>query len=187
MAFCKKCGNELDNDAKFCSSCGIAIGKKEDIIEKQAIEENKNEGKMSSFKLSMGNGKREKKKTHPFTSFLTIGILIFLAILTYNISNSDTPTETVEKTPEEKRSDMISDGFSSWDGSHIALTRMIKESMNDPKSFDHVDTKYWDMKDHLIVIEKFRGKNAFGGTVINWVKAKCDLNGNVIKIIEQGQ
>lgn len=58
--------------------------------------------------------------------------------------------------------------------------------MNDPKSYDHIETRYWDMKDHIVVVTSFRGRNAFGGIVKNYVKAKCDLNGNVISIIEQG-
>lgn len=28
MAFCKKCGNELENDAEFCTNCGTAVTKK---------------------------------------------------------------------------------------------------------------------------------------------------------------
>ena len=58
--------------------------------------------------------------------------------------------------------------------------------MNDPDSYDHFETVYWDKGDHLIVRTTFRGKNAFGGVVKNWVKAKVDLNGNVIEVIEQG-
>lgn len=84
------------------------------------------------------------------------------------------------------RKKRIESGFSSWDGSHIKLTRVIKDSMNDPKSYKHAETGWWDMGDHLVVKTSFRGKNAFGGTVLNWVKAKCDLDGNVIEVIEQG-
>jgi hypothetical protein len=58
--------------------------------------------------------------------------------------------------------------------------------MNDPDSYDHVETRYSDKGDHLIVKTTFRGKNAFGGVVKNWVIAKVDLNGNVIEVISQG-
>lgn len=84
------------------------------------------------------------------------------------------------------RNKRIESGFSSWDGSHIALARIIKKSMNDPKSYKHDKTVWWDQGNHLIVRTSFRGKNAFGGVVLNWVKAKCDLDGNVIELIEQG-
>ena len=84
------------------------------------------------------------------------------------------------------RKERIEAGFSAWDGSHIQLTRVIKKSMNDPKSYKHDETVWWDQGDHLIVRTSFRGKNAFGGVVLNWVKAKCDLDGNVVEVIEQG-
>lgn len=87
----------------------------------------------------------------------------------------------------EARKRRIERGFRSWDGSHIELTKLIKESMNDPRSYEHDKTVYWDMGDHLIVTTSFRGKNAFGGVVRNWVKAKVDLDGAVIAVIEQGQ
>lgn len=85
------------------------------------------------------------------------------------------------------RKKRLEGGFSAWDGSHRGLTKVIKESMNDPKSYEHVETKYWDMGDHLVVTTTFRGKNAFGGVVKNWVKARTDLDGNVLEVIEQGQ
>jgi hypothetical protein len=58
--------------------------------------------------------------------------------------------------------------------------------MNDPKSYEHVETRYADKGDHLIVKTTFRGKNAFGGVVPNWVIAKTDLDGNVLEVIAQG-
>ena len=86
----------------------------------------------------------------------------------------------------ENRDEHIKKGFSAWDGSHRALTRIIKDAMNDPRSYEHAETVYWDMGDHLVVRTTFRGKNAFGGTVKQWVKAKTDLDGNVLEVIEQG-
>lgn len=83
------------------------------------------------------------------------------------------------------RKEEIEKQFSAWDGAHTNLERYIKKNMNDPDSYEHIETNYWDMKDHLVVMTKFRGKNAFGGKVINTVKAKVDLQGNVIEIIEQ--
>ena len=38
----------------------------------------------------------------------------------------------------------------------------------------------------LIVTTKFRGTNALGGVVTNWVTAKCDLEGNVVSVISRG-
>lgn len=74
--------------------------------------------------------------------------------------------------------------FSPWDGSHRGLERHIKKVMNDPDSYQHDETRYIDRGDYLIIITSFRGKNAFGGVVRNTVKAKVDLQGNVLEIIE---
>lgn len=56
--------------------------------------------------------------------------------------------------------------------------------MNDPDSYKHVDTTYSDQGDHLVVLTSFRGKNAFGGVVKNYVKAKVSLDGEILKILE---
>jgi Na+-transporting methylmalonyl-CoA/oxaloacetate decarboxylase gamma subunit len=92
----------------------------------------------------------------------------------------------IQQKQLEARKKRIETGFSGWDGSHRGLAAIIKESMNDPDSYEHVNTSYWDQGDHLIVLTEFRGKNAFGGVVKNWVKAKTSLDGSVLEIIEQG-
>jgi hypothetical protein len=86
---------------------------------------------------------------------------------------------------EKKRQAQIDRQFSAWDGSHVKLTRMIKESMNDPSSFEHVKTVYWDMGDHLIINITFRGKNVFNATVTNTIKGKASIDGEVIEVLEQ--
>lgn len=85
---------------------------------------------------------------------------------------------------KDERRKLVEKQFSGWDGSHDGLTRYIKEHMNDPDSYEHIETKFADRGDYIVVITKFRGANAFGGKVINSVTAKVDFNGNVIQIIE---
>jgi len=71
----------------------------------------------------------------------------------------------------------------SWDGSNRQLVKIVKENMNDPKSFEHVETLYKLYKDYAIVVMKFRGKNAFNGTVLNSITAKVSLeDGSVISV-----
>lgn len=86
---------------------------------------------------------------------------------------------------QNKRNKLINDQFSSWDGSHRGLTKLIKDNMNDPDSYEHIETRFKDEGDYIFVITKFRGNNAFGGKVINSVSAKVDFNGNVIEIVDQ--
>lgn len=90
----------------------------------------------------------------------------------------------IEKIKEQKkRRKLIEEQFSAWDGSHIKLTRYIKESMNDPDSYEHVETRYKDNGSYILVIATFRGNNVYGGKVKNTISAKVDINGNVIEII----
>lgn len=86
---------------------------------------------------------------------------------------------------EAARQKLIEQQFSAWDGSHINLERAIKKSMNDPDSYEHDETKYWDRGDHLVVLTQFRGRNGFGGMVRNTVKAKVDMAGNIIEVMDQ--
>lgn len=83
------------------------------------------------------------------------------------------------------QNDAIASQFSGWNGAHINLERFIKDNMNDPDSYKHVETRYWEKETYLVVETKFRGKNGFGGVVLNSVTAQVDFNGNVIAIIEQ--
>ncbi len=105
-------------------------------------------------------------------------------------SSSSTPSPQSSSSSNlprvETREDRIKKAFSGWDGSHRSVTKAIKDSMNDPSSYEHVETTYWDQGNYLIVRTTFRGKNAFGGVVKNWIKVKVDLDGNVLQVIEQG-
>lgn len=87
--------------------------------------------------------------------------------------------ERQKEIAAEARKKKIESQFSAWDGSHPNLEQLIKESMNDPDSYVHVKTVYWDRGDYLIVRTTFRGKNAFGGVVRNSVTAKVSLDGQV--------
>ncbi len=57
--------------------------------------------------------------------------------------------------------------------------------MNDPDSFEHVENLYKLFPDCAVVVMKFRGKNAYGGLVLNVVRAKVDLECIIIEIINE--
>lgn len=89
----------------------------------------------------------------------------------------------VAKQQEEydKRAKEFEDNcFSSWDGSHVKLKQLIRENLNDPDSFEHVETKYRLQKDYAVVTMKFRGSNAFGAIVLNQVTAKISLKDCIV-------
>ena len=113
--------------------------------------------------------------------FVTIFVIIF-GLSCFKSSNSDS---TPPKTPKQLRSERIEKQFHFWDGSHRGVTKAIKNSMNDPKSYEHVSTIPFDMGDHLIIKTVFRGRNVFGGVVKNLVRAKVDLKGNILDMSSQ--
>ncbi|MEQ8821015.1 MAG: hypothetical protein RLY93_12295 [Sumerlaeia bacterium] len=85
----------------------------------------------------------------------------------------------------EERQEKIRSQFSSWSGAHVDLVSRIKLAMNDPKSFEHVSSDWVDAEDFsIIVTTRFRGKNAFGGTVTQTVSARYSVDGNFLGMVE---
>ncbi|NJB83636.1 hypothetical protein [Wenyingzhuangia aestuarii] len=114
-------------------------------------------------------------------SVLTVCFFIFIAFG----SDDDGSKINEDGTPKTEQQIKVESQFSSWDGSHRGLTALIKKSMNDPDSYEHIETRFRDDGDDIYVITKFRGSNAFGGKVINTVSARVDFSGNVTEIISQ--
>src|SRR5690606_3383923 len=78
---------------------------------------------------------------------------------------TDQQISTRKAKAKIKRKAAIEKQFSSYDGSHYKLKRYIKKNMNDPDSYDHIETRFIDAETHLVVTTKFRGANAFGAKV----------------------
>jgi cytoskeletal protein RodZ len=76
--------------------------------------------------------------------------------------------------------------FSRYDGRHIMLEILVKEQIHDPRSFKHVKTKVAKLESGYEITMHYRGKNAFGATVMNWIKATCDDGGNLTGIVSDG-
>lgn len=85
---------------------------------------------------------------------------------------------------DKKKKDFEKNCFSSWDGSHRELVKLVKANMNDKKSFEHEETTYTTLDNYAVVVMKFRGKNALGNMVLNSVKAKISYNCEVLEIME---
>ena len=103
----------------------------------------------------------------------------------YSKKSYAAPVETVDVSDGKTIQKQIDKQFSEIDGSHHNLTRLIKKAMHNPKSYEHVETTYVDRYDHLIVITTYRGSNVYGGIVKNTVRAKVDISGNVVEILQE--
>ena len=84
--------------------------------------------------------------------------------------------------------DNFQENFSGWDGSYRPLTAMIKESMNDDSSYDHVSTTFHlvlNKDQHAVVKTIFRGKNVYGAVVKDSVMARVNIqSGKIEKILQ---
>lgn len=92
------------------------------------------------------------------------------------VESTATVTVVPTATPAPSKKELIEKQFSVWDGSHNELTKMIKDSLNDPDSYEHLNTNYWDFEDHIVVKTEFTAKNGFGGRVRNMASAKIYLS-----------
>lgn len=91
---------------------------------------------------------------------------------------------TAAAAEKAERTKKIEGQFSGWDGSHRNFESLIKDAMNDPDSYEHVETRYKDMGKYIRVYCTFRGKNAFGGLVKNTKVADYDLEGNFLREVQ---
>ena len=94
-----------------------------------------------------------------------------LGILTIIFMMDQCFKETAREAQDPKhRNDQY---FSGWDGSNPELVEYVKSRMNDPNSFEHVETKFYehDGGDKLRIVMTYRGKNGFGGVVTERVGA----------------
>lgn len=127
--------------------------------------------------------KRKKINKKILKYFLiTISIIILIIIIAAIFSPKPVSPEP-ELTPMQKKAQKIEAQFDT-DGSHIELTKYIKDNMNNPNSFEHIKTVYSINGDILIVTTEFRGSNAFGGIVKNSITATIDLNGKILEIVK---
>ncbi|MAM60834.1 hypothetical protein [Maritimibacter sp. UBA3975] len=127
-------------------------------------------------------------KTKPITWIaVTAGVIITLAVMG---SGSEKEAPTQDATAE--RPIDTSDGFhclSSWDGSHTAFKRDVKDQLNNPGSFDHVETAVTPVNEagtHTIRMT-YRAENAFGATITTTAYGEYDNDGcsHVVHVYEQ--
>lgn len=113
------------------------------------------------------------------TTAETLAILVVIAVALLFIFE-DRPEKPARPPTHQE---IIAQQFSSWDGSHRGLERVVKAAMKNPGSFDHVSTTYRDQGVTLLVRMVYRGTNSFGAVVTEHVSAIVDLHGNVLEIL----
>lgn len=109
-------------------------------------------------------------------------------------SISDKETEDILKEHERRFGKTIlknnyttkssfEDNLSNWDGSLPSLVEFTKKNLNDPNSFEHVETGYIIREDYVEVQMIYRARNGFNALIKSKITAAVDSSGNLIKII----
>ncbi|MFQ6264558.1 hypothetical protein V7O33_22825 [Escherichia coli] len=122
--------------------------------------------------------KKEKTKPRKIMAALLGAVFGFFAPLII-AAFVMTPPEK-EKTKEEL---VMAKLTRSLDGCPLDMKDRVKESMNDPDSFECIETNVIRRKDDYVMIMQFRGKNQLGGMVKNVAKAEYDSEGNFARFI----
>ncbi len=125
---------------------------------------------------------------------IAVGLVFALAIImpdskeattTTNTAAPDVASQPAVTAPPKRDPNDIKSFLSGWDGSNRELVNLVKSAMNDPKSFEHVETRFVDRGNSLSLFMTYRGKNAFGGIVTNKVSAELDKNTRSLSNIQE--
>lgn len=131
---------------------------------------------------------KEEQKQAGFSQMPTalrytlLAFFAFVVIFCIAIFSSD---KKPKKEKQLSRQELVEKQFNGWDGSHINLTTTLKSSMNDPESYEHVKTNYWDFGDSIVIKTTIRGKNGFGAKILKSYRAVTDIDGNIFSLTEQ--
>ena len=126
----------------------------------------------------------------PWAAVVALAVLSFALVKACEYCSDPAPPPTLPEyqadpgpakpAPAKSREAKIKEQFSAWDGAHKGLEAWVKRNMNDPDSYEHVETSCLDNGETITVILKFRGANAFGGKVVNVARCDFDMDGNMI-------
>lgn len=108
-------------------------------------------------------------------------ILKYGSKFSIHVKELQTPTPVTTKSSITKEE--IENLLSSWNGSLPALVDLVKQSLNDPDSFKHIETGYINKGSYIEMRMIYSAKNAYNATIKGVIRAKVDFEGNVTEII----
>lgn len=125
-----------------------------------------------------------KKNQGMKTGCIGCMVIVLIPIVVFVLISLDNKNEPKSTSTKSARQERIENQFSSWDGSHFKLTRRIKKSMHNPKSYKHVKTAWVEHRDYINVVTQYQGENLFGVTVTNSIIERVNLNGEILEIVD---
>lgn len=170
---CSECGHQVSPKADACPSCGAP---------------------QAGAAVKAATRTAKPNSTSVVSAFIWLVAVIFIGSVMFGGDDeaesertprlsSDKPRVEKVLTPAEQREKDIKRQFSAWDGSHRNLERLIKKSLHEPDSYEHVETRYSDKGDHLLVSLKYRARNGFGAMRLHGAVAKVALDGTIINLM----
>lgn len=146
---CEHCGELMQGRVKSNSVIGCVSCKKQFRVTPELMSDYESEKQLSAWDYIKRYG------------IYTVGGLILIAgvlLMMFGESN---------KSVEQIRDEQVQELFFA-DGQNYQVVQAVKKSMNDPDSFEHIETKHVDNGSGDVAITMmFRGKNAFGGKIVN--------------------
>lgn len=131
---------------------------------------------------------KQKPKSRAWSLLMiALGLIFILPFMLPDSGNTNKKAEGEDApapAPPIKDPNAPESFLSSWDGSNRELVNLVKSAMNDPKSFEHVETRFNDKGDSLKLYMTYRGKNAFNATVTNKVSADLDKSTRTLSNIQ---
>lgn len=106
-------------------------------------------------------------------ALIFLGLIVLFAFIMPDNSDTTAPDVETASVPAPIVTDPNAPArfLSAWDGSNRELVTLVRSQMKDPKSFEHVETRFNDNGSSLKLYMTYRGKNSFNATVTNQVTA----------------
>lgn len=165
--------------AMNCDKCGTEIHFKDDERGKVVRCEQCGESlRLPTIETATSKQPKSDRDITPLQSLVGLAVLGLLVFICCGLCSG---TALFDNAPS---ADPIASQFSGWDGSHPAVVDGVKARMDNPSSFEHVNTSYVVVGDSINVAMEYRGTNAFGGVVTNAVVAKLTRAGKLIELVE---
>ena len=191
---CKECGGDVSKKAKACPSCGAPAKKKTTrltwlvLIFAGAVVISGIMAPPSTKKITapvvLTVEQKQAREAELVAELKAIpavevkkNLEAYRELVKLNPGNEKYPIKVVYYEGKMVRYNKIQGQF-SWSGAHRSIERYVKARLKDPDSYEHIETRYNDNGDHLLVMTKYRAKNSFGGFAIETTQARCTIEGD---------